>query len=732
MSVLNYPGLQYFYDNLVTKFADAGALATLQNQTNDISDSLDTLNDLFTTWKEENFSVSGGQTFFEGISKNIEITSRSQLSTSIYLVGPNTTSSTNYSLYSLYSNAYLQHTVSSTASSQGTTTLVLGNSTTSSSAFDSQGQIKLFGPSTSAAILSYEDSTASYVSLPKGGTSSAPAVLALKTEVTDVANNIDTINGTLETLNTSIQDNADDIVTINSDLTTINNTLSSLPNVYATPSYVDGKISDLLGGATEAELNTLKELSDALNDDENFATTVNNAIAAKVSTSTYNTKMSDIDTEITNITTQINDLADTKVSDSTFVSTTVNGIVPKSDASKGTISSATVDWVLTNKNGTIGWYKLPAKAFSDTIYTLPAAGSALGGVKSGGDVTISDGVISVNDDSHNHIMSNIDGLGDALDDRIIATDFKVTLDGTGNTLTGATYSSDTRTITFTTANKNQYSLPTAAQNSLGGVKTTSTVTSTSGLTASPIIDGVVYYKNTTYDNATTSTAGLMSSTDKTKLNNTNIAYATCSTAGDTAAKVATISGNTNWTLSAGSMVSIFFSSTNTASNPTLNVNSTGAKKIYFGASQITTGNLSYAGYASRVLTFMYDGTQYRFVSWGYDTNTFVTQTARTTNGNFPMLLRGTSAGTSTTTNGVTFATAITANPSTGTITATKFVGDGSELTALSAANISAGTLPVGRGGTGATTAKAALTNLGVYYGSTAPSSPQEGMIWLQP
>ena len=63
---------------------------------------------------------------------------------------------------------------------------------------------------------------------------------------------------------------------------------------------------------------------------------------------------------------------------------------------------------------------------------------------------------------------------------------------------------------------NNYSLPTASS-TLGGVKTTSTVTSTSGLTATPIISGVPYYKDTTYRNATTSSAGLMSSTDKSKL-----------------------------------------------------------------------------------------------------------------------------------------------------------------------------------------------------------------------
>lgn len=47
---------------------------------------------------------------------------------------------------------------------------------------------------------------------------------------------------------------------------------------------------------------------------------------------------------------------------------------------------------------------------------------------------------------------------------------------------------------------NKYTLPTASSSTLGGVKTTSTVTSASGYTACPIISGVPYYKdtNTTY------------------------------------------------------------------------------------------------------------------------------------------------------------------------------------------------------------------------------------------
>lgn len=53
-----------------------------------------------------------------------------------------------------------------------------------------------------------------------------------------------------------------------------------------------------------------------------------------------------------------------------------------------------------------------------------------------------------------------------------------------------------------------YTLPTASSSTLGGVKTTSTITSNSGYTACPIISGVPYYKdtNTTYSNMTAATA----------------------------------------------------------------------------------------------------------------------------------------------------------------------------------------------------------------------------------
>lgn len=92
---------------------------------------------------------------------------------------------------------------------------------------------------------------------------------------------------------------------------------------------------------------------------------------------------------------------------------------------------------------------------------------------------------------------------------------------------------------YTTAEKNKlsgiatgannYTLPTAGS-TLGGVKTTSTVTSASGYTPAPIIDGVPYYKdtNTTYNAATQSANGLMTAADKKKLDSFGAAgtYAT--------------------------------------------------------------------------------------------------------------------------------------------------------------------------------------------------------------
>lgn len=67
--------------------------------------------------------------------------------------------------------------------------------------------------------------------------------------------------------------------------------------------------------------------------------------------------------------------------------------------------------------------------------------------------------------------------------------------------------------TWATPPNTTYSLV-GANGSTGLIKNGSSITSTSGYTACPIIRGVPYYKNTTYSAATASSSGLMSASDK--------------------------------------------------------------------------------------------------------------------------------------------------------------------------------------------------------------------------
>lgn len=67
-------------------------------------------------------------------------------------------------------------------------------------------------------------------------------------------------------------------------------------------------------------------------------------------------------------------------------------------------------------------------------------------------------------------------------------------DGDAETVNGHTVESDVPSDAVFT--DTVYTLPTASGDTLGGVKTTSTVTSSSGYTPCPIVDGVPYYKNT--------------------------------------------------------------------------------------------------------------------------------------------------------------------------------------------------------------------------------------------
>ena len=83
-------------------------------------------------------------------------------------------------------------------------------------------------------------------------------------------------------------------------------------------------------------------------------------------------------------------------------------------------------------------------------------------------------------------------------------------------------------------------------------------------------------------------------------------YSTCSTAASTTAKEATLAG---YSLNEGALVSIKFTNAVPAS-ATLNINSQGAKAIYYNGSAITAGIIS----AGDIATFLYTNNQYQLVN----------------------------------------------------------------------------------------------------------------------
>ncbi len=179
-------------------------------------------------------------------------------------------------------------------------------------------------------------------------------------------------------------------------------------NLGTAKSYTDTKIGNLINGAPET-MDTLKEVADAIAEHKEVTDALNAAIGNKVdkvsgkglSTNDYTTaeknKLSGIATGA-----EVNQNAFSKV---VVGSTTVEADTKTDTLTLVAGSNVTITPDATNDKITI----------SSANTTYVGAGADLGLVKTGGDVTIESGVITVNDNSHNHTIANVTGLQSALD-----------------------------------------------------------------------------------------------------------------------------------------------------------------------------------------------------------------------------------------------------------------------------------------------------------------------------
>lgn len=112
-------------------------------------------------------------------------------------------------------------------------------------------------------------------------------------------------------------------------------------------------------------------------------------------------------------------------------------------------------------------------------------------------------------------------------------------------------------------------------------------------------------KTTYTDHQTVITANNLNAIQDAIIQNTS--YGTCSTAASTAAKTVALS---DFVLTTGACIRVKFTNTNTAANPTLNVNGTGAKSIMrFGTTAIR-GTAATSWNSGSIVTFVYDGTNW--------------------------------------------------------------------------------------------------------------------------
>lgn len=127
--------------------------------------------------------------------------------------------------------------------------------------------------------------------------------------------------------------------------------------------------------------------------------------------------------------------------------------------------------------------------------------------------------------------------------------------------------------------------------------------------------------STNYINQITDTAG--TTHDIAEGVDTRIFRATCPTAAATAAKVATLDDATGFTLAAGVRVAVTFTYGNSATTPTLNVNSTGAKTIATPSSTAVyttgSGTVHNTWGAYETVIFTYSGTYWVKASSGLQT-----------------------------------------------------------------------------------------------------------------
>ena len=246
--------------------------------------------------------------------------------------------------------------------------------------------------------------------------------------------------------------------------------------------------------------------------------------------------------------------------------------------------------------------------------------NAVAGVSGGGDVDLTGYLTKTEAEDTYATITTVNGKVDAVSGKGLSSNDYTDTDKTNlDSLVsnGAEANKINSVIVYTTTlspdTNKAVTIPRAANGTYGCVTTTSSVSSSSGYTPTPIINGIPYYKDTNTDTNT-------------------IAQAYCATSGSTTAKTAS---STGYKLRSGNRLIVTMVYANTRAGAiTLNVNSTGAKTIYINGSISSASNYTlpagtyFVYYNGSNYYFYTNSEQYGVVS--YDVSQSLTDTQKST------------------------------------------------------------------------------------------------------
>jgi hypothetical protein len=243
---------------------------------------------------------------------------------------------------------------------------------------------------------------------------------------------------------------------------------------FATTTYVDNEIAGLVD-SSPGTLDTLNELAAALGDDANFATTVSTNLGQKLGATASVTLTGDVtgtasfSSNAVSITTTVADDSHNHVTGNIdglaeFISDTVGNMVTGNSESGISVTYVdadnTLDFNVNDPTVTLtgavtgsatmtnlGNISIATTATSDPTLTLSGDASGSATFTNLGNATLS---VTVADDSHNHVISNVDGLQTALDAKLPSSGG--TLDAYKETSVSATVGTTTYTVNCNTTN----------------------------------------------------------------------------------------------------------------------------------------------------------------------------------------------------------------------------------------------------------------------------------------